>query len=707
MKDSYFITYVGSQNETYTNPNGFTKTEQINLFRINCRIVLFNLAGLPPIQMEAYRSYIETEIRNTWSSSTNPGLSRGNGRIVYNSSNDRITCFPPNVPAFAQDTGVIVQVANFNDWQIHDFKRTTTYIPPAGEIYFDVFANNPGRGQRDNFNLSTGMGNLYVRDSLNAITALNPTLAVNSPATQNIYLIASHEFGHALGLNDRYHFSAYANASNSTYEESNDNYLAISNDIPMYLPGVYDPSEEAAFTTLPRYNQIPYNLPQYQAPRYDAGVLRLLFSPDVEPMATPTNTVQPNYNEVNKVYDIEYNSGFTWLHNLMCSRTPVNNPFSTEAFRQNNTPSSRLYTALYQADFANPLTVVPITKVQLDVILNLTNRTLINLDNGVTQLNQTMRYKPFRSELEMVTARGFRRHIFDQYMFFIQGSSVGAVDDIPQILGDNNPVHKNPWSDATGTASGTIARRSFSYNLVNGVINTRKGTFVGIVYKKRLKSDGANGEMVSDYGFFSNGLNDHDLQYPGTDIGLLGIHDMMDYRMSQVAKSTFTNQKLIQFKLNNQKEETDQNGLIGFFNPNLTGSNKRWSQGLDRILREFFTSSSSRIPFRNNPSIDLYLSTCINLNKFLIEKIKDEVLKADNILQDMGIGNEIGRILWNTKCTKQDLFRFYIQNSAIGQRYQSAQGTGPFNLRLQGPLQEFEVPFYIHRFVLINSIISG
>jgi hypothetical protein len=618
-------------------------------FRINSTIWLRNnglgMSALSEAELNTLAIYIQTEIRTVWSSINNPGLSSGLGQIIYNSSHDTITCDPPVGGGGPRDTGVVVgRFAN---------RAILSSFPIQGEILFDVSKLNSPR-QRAFIDPRRQIGQLFYPN----ITA------ASIPPNQAYHNTAAHEFGHALGLADRYHYLANARAISSNADDD-DNFLCRSDGgfPPMYLPGLFMPNHE--------YDTSDFNesLPFYLQPPYDRDPYnRLLADGNPHPLFRGAgNEPQPNYNGTvdgasPNVYDIEYNHGFTWIHNLMSSKRPVNittlpvpvrnkHPFTVQ-----NDSTSLLYQQMYSAEFANSLQVVPITKVQLDIVLDILN------DPGVYITNRIYLSNRFECGLEtgppgMAESRGFSRRIFDQFLFLFGRANRGVCGFFVSESEDPHFLSR-PFRT-------TNANQPF-YLDADGKSN---GTFIGIAYKQELDKDGNGGHVVSDIDFE---IGQAELRDPDL-IGYHGIHDLMSYRMSKFETADIIPNE---WSLKVVKENDSVEKIIGFINPHLSAATYPTSisinDSISATYNTFFGLPDSTIVtpllaetvltyggpfalFYINQMISLEINGGAFLNTALAsDLLKDlrtnhsmEYLDTQDLYKNVGIADYNGRQIWN------------------------------------------------------------
>lgn len=610
MKFCYTLTFLGF------NPNGGRD------FRINSQIWLQSdpgegLAQLTAAELTSYALFVQTEIRRVWSTASNPGLSSGQAGTapavrVYNSSIDTITCTPPPIQVHARDTGVTVGL-----WA-NRLLTNPVPNPVLGEILITV--NRVANG-RAFMSMSTQSGQLYFY--LPPLPAGTPVPAyVDSMQVHNT---AAHEFGHALGLNDRYHYVGNGRATNSNADpNSNFNFVCASiSDAPMYLPCLFDPLityDSGSFVeSPPDYFQEPYCI-------------------------LGGNTPQPNYDSPSTgpgIYDAEYSTQFGWLHNLYSAGFSPNHSFGlSHQLRGTSDPPGLLYQQLYSDDYTHPLEICVITKVQLDVVLNLVPDTILPLTVGQECFSN-------RDEDEMAESRGFNRRIFSQFLFIIDEtgrSSCGVNELVP---------------NATATTGGR-----FFFNSAGNY----RGTFLGIAYEDDLDKDGNGGIVVSDIYFDKN-----QTELKNGSIGKLGIQDIMSYRMSEFKTSSPNPNS---WGLKEVMNGTDN--ILGFINPFLSAQRSPTSLSIRQAIAESLNDNTYRSLVPNittmavfgGPKVPYFLNavnrisggTAVNQafsgNKFFRDyqsTSRGRVGDDEDLFSGVGIASPLARVIWNGRSTIYDM----------------------------------------------------
>ena len=336
------------------------------------------VAGAPPytlgqLRMNSFMHYVQREIQEVWNSELNRGLQSN-----FNGSPFRVR------------TTISVQLAN-------NAPRTLR----NGEVMINVWPG-PGRSFIDG-NSNYRVGSFYYDDMMNNRINLTPGnirfVAVpaggggNPPpagtAANTVigdYFTGgfpqydfAHEFGHVLGLADRYHTLVNMDYINTT---ALSDYLISPHlapfNRPMFLPGYYDPEVPEPTSNLdlylnpelPHYNQGPYPL-------------------------NKRGQAQPQSNYSKMPYDVDYSVRFGWMHNLMSTKLsphiPGFNPFAmvnpTYEYVYNNDPSlntfiPNIFPAAAPIPFADPVhnATLPLigsaTNVGSQKTLIITNRQL-------------------------------------------------------------------------------------------------------------------------------------------------------------------------------------------------------------------------------------------------------------------------------------------------------------------------------------------
>lgn len=621
-------------------------------FRINSTIWLQNngtrASALSAAELDVLATYIQNEICTVWDSFINPGLSSGLGQVIYNSSYDTITCQPPDGGGAPGDTGVVVK--RFSQ------RAIAAPFPIQGEILFQVNKGNDPK-TRAFIDARAQIGQLFY-----------PGISVAGvPPNQSYHNTAAHEFGHALGLADRYHYIANGRATNNNASTDN-NFLCRSDGgfPPMYLPGLFIATNE--YDT----DEFTESEPFYLQPPYDRDpYTRLLFDGTQHPLLRLTGSLpQPNYNgstniEVPDVYDIEYNHGFTWLHNLMSSRRPVNtitlpvpirnqHPFTD--VRQNDATGA-LYRQMYQNEFGNPLQVVPITKVQLDIVLDIVDEPEVYITNKI--------YRSWRfevgteSEPGMTEARGFSRRIFDQFLFIFSAEN-REVCGFAQSRADSDLTR--PYRPDNAAQPFFLDGEFDNFRKVNG-------TFIGIAYEEELDKDGNGGHVVSDIDFAVGQPHLRD----GGLVGYHGIHDIMSYRMS-IFEPTGLAANV--WSLKNVKHADSSDKIIGFINPHLSAERSPKSVSINDLLSSTYSDFYNSPPGADinptvadfvlnygGPLVMFYIARMIDLDinggVFLENALRDPKVRQlltkqsmqytidEDLYKDVGIADENGRQIWN------------------------------------------------------------
>ncbi len=641
MKRCYSLTNLG--------PSIYGGTE----YRINSMIWLDKPTDgtLTTEELNSYATFLQNEIRRVWSTNNNPGLRNGLGLIIYNSSNDTLTCDEPTgVPVHDRDTGVKVGLWSERLKSNPDIKLL------QNEILFNV-DRNPIVGRRAFLNRATQTGQLYYY--LDKPAPGNPVGVY--PDFQEVHNVIAHEFGHALGISDRYHFlgNGRQDSDNASTKRS-ENYICNNGlgDCPMYMPGLYDPLIEnppSFIESDPYYDQAPYNQLPYTDPNRPSPTAPYSSMAPFS-LVPGSNVPPPNYDSPNGsgpgVYDMDYSHGYAWVHNLF-SGSPVNNPFgiygsgnSTHALATQTDPSSLLYKFLYQNEFANPTEVVAITSVQLDVVTNADP----NQQDGALpgEIISTL------SEEEHAEERGFDRRIFDQYMFIMFEGNRGSGCSDHDPVGD--PNRRNIAIRRLGASDDFFVNR----DVMSGQITAVRATFVGIVYHDDLDKDGNGGTVVSDVVFdkFLGALKDNSLG----GIGKLGIHDMMSYRMSDFAAITTQVWSITDVV----SPATPK--ILGFFNPNLAAKRNPTSKTLMQVLNEVTNTSpydsagiqASEIINYGSPIPPYFIAQMnrIEGGRAVRQALTDELKgyrngdilnlgESADLFQDVGIGTIRARKIWN------------------------------------------------------------
>jgi hypothetical protein len=164
-------------------------------------------------------------------------------------------------------------------------------------------------------------------------------------APQDTDYTFAHEFGHVLGLADRYTSICNIDADDPHHME-----FRVSNhsptQYPIYLPGFYKKDQDHPGQH-PERNDILADLPSYdQAPFNDV--------PGHPGIAAP----QEDYNK--NPYDVDYSVRFGWMHNIMSTKKSPHNFFNQ--FMGNNATYEFLYkydSALTPATLKIPTSPIP------------------------------------------------------------------------------------------------------------------------------------------------------------------------------------------------------------------------------------------------------------------------------------------------------------------------------------------------------------
>lgn len=599
-KKCYSLTYIG--------PNGNGGSH----FRINSTIYLQAPDGdISAPELRGYANYIQAEIARVWSTDSNPGLSAGAGTYRYNSTKDTFTCAPPTgVKSHPRDTGVVVSLNTIgltrkgkkeqNQILIHVFRtpppQSRAFMSPEeqfGQLYYLLANRDADPDDTLNYSL-TNMNDPFIRD-----------------AYMNLHNTAAHEFGHAMGLRDRYHYLAFGhystNPSNGNLTQGTSSAQWITRhgggDVPMYLPGLYDVRRSGYSTAQVTsnhpsgYNELAPN-PTYSLPVYrdqtntEIPNTSPLPQPDYNPDLVLDNTLINNLYGGNEppshrgAYDIEYSTLFGWEHNLMSKRIGINDPGgqSNNRFRGMYgpaIPADPRYDDIYKPEIdlgaAGP-EVVLITKVQTDVITD-TGGTSINLPGIGGEIISK------RFEDKIAESRGFAKGLFDQYVFIVnrgtaQNGWINGEADDPNDPNGQNLTHEQIENrlllknlDLRGVSPSNRGIIVSNNNKTKEFYNTRSGgSFIGIHYTSDLDKDGKDEDgkeaiIVCDWKF--------DITNPL--FQKVGITDCMDFRMSRVVS---TNQNSDDYN-RWEPEKWDYSpppvpgsggvsqGFLGFINPNI------------------------------------------------------------------------------------------------------------------------------------------
>lgn len=526
-KKCYSLTYLG--------PNGNGGSD----FRINSQIWLDSSAdtGAPLSQPElvGFADYLQSELRRVWSTANNPGLSSGNGPYVYNNTNDTFTCDPPTgSPAHSRDTGIVVNPINGRT-------PATARVPHAilpnirkrqNEIIFDVFRNRPPN-KRAHINPKKQEGELYYYQQAPAPpmpgTPPPPVIAYNEngfnvdgdPFYLDIHNTPAHEFGHALGLADRYHYLAFGhhNTNNAnTNGNSSRNWIARhgGGDVPMYLPGFYDHNIPAGSS---------FNEPPYDQEPYEAGSP----TPNNEMGSEPQDNFDLNTAGHKPAYDIDYTSRFGWEHNIMSRKLGINDPqgLSTSRFSGEyvtaGVAADDLYTDIYGLEIGVGLPeVVLITETQTKVITDTGGPTTDLPSVGGEIISK--RFEDKRAEDE-----GYPEGMFDQYIFVIGAGNTMSNQTTPLIMPFIGSQLRDPsergippriLAAILGLTPTPLDKNKAFYNTKSG------GTFIGLHYTDKLDKNGNGAKIVCDWEF-NQAAHDQ----------VKGITDCMDYRISEMETS--------------------------------------------------------------------------------------------------------------------------------------------------------------------------
>jgi hypothetical protein len=411
-------------------------------------------------------------------------------------------------------------------------------------------------------------------------------------------------------------------------------------DAPMYLPGLYDPTisyDPGSFVEMePDYNQMPHNI-------------------------VTGNTPQPNYDSPSDagssgVYDIEYNSNFMWLHNLYSRSSAPNNPFGTGHALGTSTdtdPTSLLYRQIFSDDFTDPQEMVGITRVQLDVVLSLSE------DPDSLVIGQV--YESNKTETEMAVDRGFSARIFDQYIFIMYASQRGSgcSPKLPLTILPPDGVDRGRPIRPINSPN-LFFTKPIPIDAPPGYRPSANATFVGLSYfEDELDRNGEGAYVVSDLKFATNDIN-----LKIGNIGRLGIHDIMSYRMSKF------NDANNEWSLQTVRQDDNVGYLVGFFNPHLAANRAPTSVSITSAINTSlikppyfgvgFTTQDS-IASYGNP-LGPYFIRAVNrisggansitafgpnLQKYVSKEYQFELTAYNDLFEHVGIGNFKGRHIWN------------------------------------------------------------
>ena len=578
-KKCYSLTYLGP------NANGGSD------FRINSQIWLNALSGLGEAlsseELLGFCEYLQYELRRVWSTASNPGLSSGSGSYTYNGTKDTFTCDPPiGSPTHDRDTGIVVLPFS---------GRTPHVILPnirkrQNEIIFDVYRDRPP-SKKAFISPQKQEGELYYYqkspepltpgDTAHEVIAYDEDGLDNAenPYYVDVHNTAAHEFGHALGLLDRYHYLAFGYES-SRYANSNSksNWIVrhAGGDAPMYLPGYYDPK-------IKNGNSFQYKAPPYNQKPYETG------SPT--PNNDGGNTPQPNFdlNYANhkphkSAYDIDYTSRFGWMHNIMSRKLGINDPkrlstnnrFSGEyASVEDEINADPLYLSIYGAEIGDGLPeVVLITETQTRVITDTGGST-----TNLSAVGKEIKSKRF--EDERAADEGFPKGMFDQYVFIIGTGRAMSTNK-------SSLTHTRPF---IGKQSRDASERGIPTRVLEGILdpkvisnvedfnrafyNTNSGgSFVGLLYSSEPNRNGEGADIVCDWEF------DQDQNE-----GIKGINDSMDYRISKMEPpNSSTDPYKWTPKFWNIGSGLDADSFYGFINPGIAAKRSPKSKSRSYLM---------------------------------------------------------------------------------------------------------------------------
>lgn len=157
------------------NPDGSAGTP-VDIKKINCKVYLYRGEGITPHEFCDYMEYWRDNVQQVWNSTTNNGLV-----LTYDPHPTNPALGTWNRPYIVDASGVEVREASARQFDILDSNEVLLYVDMPGPI------------SRSHINGDRRTGEMYYDRA-------NPMLTYY----ENVQNTPAHEFGHLLGLGDRY-----------------------------------------------------------------------------------------------------------------------------------------------------------------------------------------------------------------------------------------------------------------------------------------------------------------------------------------------------------------------------------------------------------------------------------------------------------------------------------------------------------------------
>lgn len=492
--------------------------------------------------LDQFSRFVHWNIDSIWTTSTNLGLqppfSNSNyslktttNVVVVNFCDDTLTNRIASI--LGSDTPLPTNLQEIGDLYVKALENGEVLIevlPGSGRSFIGAI-KSCGIWAGANRNLGTfmvGMRSMDPPDNINEDPSLNlyiPPQQPNMPA---------HEFGHILGLADRY-TSIYNHIRQENKNVHKGGGVARLGFVPIYLPGLYDPdliiNENDEFK-ISNTSYVPY---QYNTSKFPFGmtyrnnISGLNSYPNGDVGKTPQTNFNGNAFCGGGFYDYEYSTLFGWIHNIMSRPYSVNDSNNSSELRD----KCHTYNKIYGAYFLNFHPTIIITTTQINILRNQSS------------------YEDLKFIKGMQLFKSIHRDSF--------GSHKDGSIDIELKPYDSNTIN----FDETDT--------------VSGITTTNRLTFAGLCYNnnwdnknKLIEVDWENVSMVDDgrYLFTSS--------QPSID--KIGLDDVMDFRITKykgntkkmvLRRSSFTT---FLHPFRSEKDEVDfftEESELGFIGTNL------------------------------------------------------------------------------------------------------------------------------------------